>query len=378
MNLVKQIMDQFSGSALGQLGSLLGTDAETTERAATAAVPSLLSVLSGLASTDDGARKLSNTLASLDTGGLGNIAQMLGGNSSTVLNKGNSLLSSLLGEGVIASLASALARFGGFNPGIAKNLLAYLAPFVVGKVANQWKNQGGTPQALKSLFADQREHIADALPAGFSLADIPGVGEVKKAAYNTVRTATPEPAATSSPAMWLIPLAIALLGGYFLWQFLSRPGANQVAADRTQATADDVRRTTVDTQTTTADEVRAMKPVVPDGIDIPSIAGVRDELGGMFKSLDTTFTDIRDAASAERAMPALRELNTKIDSMNQTLSRLPDAGRETLRPVIEEQVNAVAEKARAASAIEGIGPEIKALIQEILAKLTRWISPENR
>jgi hypothetical protein len=98
----------------------------------------------------------------------------------------------------------------------------------------------------------------------------------------------------------------------------------------------------------------------------------------MFKSLDTAFTDIRDAASAERAMPTLRELNTKIDSMNQTLSRLPEAGRATLRPVIEEQVNAVAEKARAASAIEGIGAEIKALIQEILAKLTRWITPQNR
>ena len=378
MNLVKQILDQFSGSALGQLGSLLGTDAETTERAATAAVPSLLSALSGLASTDDGARKLSNTLESLDTGGLGNIAQMLGGNSSSVLSKGNSLLGSLFGDSMIASLASALARFCGFNSGIVKNLLAYLMPFVLGKVANQWKNQGGTPHALKSLFADQRENIADAVPAGFSLADIPGAGEVKKAAYNTVRKATPEPVATSSPAMWLIPLAIALLGGYFLWQFLSRPGADQVADNRVRTTADDVQDNRRHTARTTADEVRAMKPVVPDGIDIPSITGVRDELGGMFKSLDTTFTDIRDAASAERAMPALRELNTKIDSMNQTLSRLPEAGRATLRPVIEEQVNAVAEKARAASAIEGIGAEIKALIQEILTKLTRWISPENR
>jgi hypothetical protein len=378
MNLVKQILDQFSGSALGQLGSLLGTDAETTERAATAAVPSLLSALSGLASTDDGARKLSNTFENFDTGGLGNIAQMLGGNSSTVLNKGNSLLGSLFGDGVNASLANALGRFCGVNSGIAKNLLAYLAPFVLGKVVNQWKNQGGTPHALKSLFADQRENIADAMPAGFSLADIPGVGEAKTAAYNSVRKSTPEPVATGSPAMWLIPLAIALLGGYFLWQFLSRPGVEQAADNRVRTTADDVRTTVDQTARTTADEVRAMKPVVPDGIDVPSITSVRDELGGMFKSLDTAFTDIRDAASAERAMPTLRELNTKIDSMNQTLSRLPEAGRATLRPVIEEQVNAVAEKARAASAIEGIGAEIKALIQEILAKLTRWITPQNR
>jgi hypothetical protein len=379
MNLVKQIMDQLSGGALGQLSSLLGTDAETTERAATAAVPSLLSALSGLASTDDGARKLSNTLEGIDTGGLGNITQMLsGGTSSSVLSRGSSLLGSLFGDSLSSGLAGAISRYCGLSPTMVKNLLAYLTPFVLGKVATQWKNQGGTSHALKSLFADQRENIADAVPAGFSLADIPGMGEAKQAAYNTVRKATPEPVASGSPAMWLIPLAIALLGGYFLWQFLSRPGGEPAVADRARTTADDARTTTDQAARTTADEVRAMKPVVPDSMGAPSITGVRDALSDMFRSLDTTFTDIRDAASAERAMPALRELNTKIDTMDQTLSRLPEAARTTLRPVIEEQVNSVAEKARAASEIEGIGAEIKALIQEILAKLTRWITPENR
>jgi hypothetical protein len=67
MNLVKQIMDQLSGGALGQLSSLLGTDEETTERATTAVVPSLLSVLGRMASTDDGARNLSSTLGGFDT-----------------------------------------------------------------------------------------------------------------------------------------------------------------------------------------------------------------------------------------------------------------------------------------------------------------------
>jgi hypothetical protein len=262
---------------------------------------------------------------------------------------------------------------------MVKNLLAYLTPFVLGKVATQWKNQGGTPHALKSFFADQRENIADAVPAGFSLADIPSVGEVKKAAYSTVRKPAPEPVATSSPAMWLIPLALALLGGYFLWQYMSRrPGVEQTAANTVRTTADDARTTVDQASRRTAEEVQAMKPVVPDGIDLPNITGVRDELTGMFRSLDTAFTDIRDAASAERAMPALRDLNTKIDAMNQTLTRLPEAGRATLRPVIEEQVRVVSEKARAVSAIEGIGVEIKALIQEILAKLARWIAPQNQ
>ena len=67
MNRVKQILDQLSGDAFGQLGSLLGSDAETTERAATAAAPSLLSALAGIASNESGVKKLTNALGGLDT-----------------------------------------------------------------------------------------------------------------------------------------------------------------------------------------------------------------------------------------------------------------------------------------------------------------------
>jgi hypothetical protein len=36
------------------------------------------------------------------------------------------------------------------------------------------------------------------------------------------------------------------------------------------------------------------------------------------------------------------------------------------------------EKANAASSVEGIGADIKALIQEIVVKITKWISADNR
>lgn len=363
MNLVNQILEQLSGGASQQLGSLIGADAETTERAASAAVPSLLSVLAGMTATDDGTRKLTNALGSIDTSGIGNFAQMLGGNANSLLGKGSSVLGSLLGDSVISGLSSSLSRFTGLNSGIVKSLLGYLTPLVLGKVATQWKNQGGTTQALSSLFAQQRENIASAVPSGFSLADIPSVDDVRKTTYSAARRVAPETVAAASPTRWMAPVAIALalLGGYLLWQLLARPGAQQAAVDRT---------------VTTADETRVMRPELPAEIDVPALPSVRDELGGFFKSMDTTFTDIRDAASAERAMPALRDLNTKIDSMNQMLARLPEASRVTLRPVLEEQVKAVTEKATAVSAIEGIGTQIKSLIQEILAKLAKWISPD--
>jgi hypothetical protein len=315
-----------------------------------------------MAATDDGARKLTNTLGSLDTSALGNIANMLGGNSSSLLSKGTSLLGSLFGDSMTSALASTLSRITGLNSGIVKSLLGYLMPLVLGKVATQWKNQGGTSQALKSLFADQRDNIANAVPAGFSLADIPDASEIRKPTYSTAHTKEREPVAARSPLSWLVPAALALLGGFFLWQFLSRPRANPPVADRAVPAVD---------------EVEVMKPILPD-VDVPSLASVRDDLDGLFKSLDTTFTDIRDASSAERAMPALRELNTKIDSMNQLLSRLPEANRTMLRPALEDQVKIATEKANAANSIEGIGADFKSLIQEIVAKITKWITTDNR
>jgi hypothetical protein len=157
-------------------------------------------------------------------------------------------------------------------------------------------------------------------------------------------------------------LAAALLGGFFLWQFLSRPREAQVA-DRDVAT--------------TTEQTTVMKPVVPDAVDVPDITVVRDDIGSLFKSLDTTLTDIRDPASAEQAMPALKDLNAKIDAMNRVYSRLPEASRTTLRPVMEEQAKIAAEKANAANSMDGIGAEIKALLQEIIGKLRKWISADR-
>lgn len=363
MNLVKQIMDQLSGDALGQLGSLLGTDAETTKRATGAAVPSLLSALSGMMSHEDSAKKLTNVLGGLDTSSLGDVAQMLGGNTSSLLNKGTSMLGSLFGDSMVSGIASAISRFSGLNASAVKSLLAFLAPLVLGKVATQWKNQGGTNQALKSLFADQQENITQAAPAGFSLSDIAGLVGMKEPAYKTRRPTEIERPAARSLASWLVPLAIALVGGFFLWQFLSRPRADQAA---------------VKTPAKTAEQVVVMKPALPEVTDVPELARVRDDLGGLFKSLDTGFSDIRDAASAERAMPALKDLNGKIDAMNLILSRLPKASADAVRPMMMEQLKVATEKANAASSVPGIGAEIKSLIQEIVTKITKWISADNK
>lgn len=358
MNLVKQITDQLSGGVLNQLGSLLGTDSATTERAATAAVPSLLAALAKMSSSDDGARKLSNALGGFDSNAFSNIGNALTDNASSFLGKGTFLLGSLFGDSMVSGLASMLGRLTGVNSGITKNLLGYLLPVVLAKVAGPWKQQGGTAQALKSLFADQRDSINAAVPAGFSFADIPTAGETRTTEYPSTRKTYAEPVAAKSPAAWLVPSALALLAGLFLWRFLTKPNEVQRTAEKTAQTAK---------------EVTSMKPVAKD-VDLPNVTDVRNNVVDLFKSIDTSFADIKDAASAEHAMPALQELSTKIDTIGQILSRLPAASKTELLPTIEDHVKAVTEKAQAASSIDGASSQFKSLVQLIIDKLSKWIA----
>ena len=116
-----------------------------------------------------------------------------------------------------------------------------------------------------------------------------------------------------------------------------------------------------------------MKPVAKD-VDLPNVTDVRNNVVDLFKSIDTSFADIKDAASAEHAMPALQELSTKIDTIGQILSRLPAAGKTELLPTIEDHVKAVTEKAQAASSIDGASSQFKSLVQLIIDKLSKWIA----
>src|SRR5262245_25097774 len=88
MNLVKQITEQLNDETLGKLSSLLGTDQETAGAAATATVPTLLAGLAGMASRPEGAKKLTDTLSGIDTSSFGNLAQLLGGDTSSLLGRG--------------------------------------------------------------------------------------------------------------------------------------------------------------------------------------------------------------------------------------------------------------------------------------------------
>jgi hypothetical protein len=237
-------------------------------------------------------------------------------------------LGSLFGDGMITGLSNAISRFTGINPGTARSMLAYVLPMILGKVAGQWRSAGGTANALTSLFADQKRNIADAAPAGFSLADIPGwpdAGDVSRAAAHTQHRATERAeAGAGSVANWLLPLAVLLVGGFLLWNFLKPRPENPVASKPAAQT---------EPQSTTV-----LKPVTPEIPALSDVARTTNELKSILTTASADLGTITDVATAEAAMPKLEALKTKLDGIQTSWAKLPESSQPALREVVNEQL----------------------------------------
>src|SRR5262245_693141 len=377
MNLVKLILDMlFSGDVLGKLTAFLGTDEEAAKKATAAAVPTILSSLAGLASTDEGARKLSSTMSNLDPSMLGNLTKMLTGDTQSVAQKGNNLLSSLFGDSLVSSISAAVGRYAGLDSGASKKLMSLIGPAVLGTVAGQWKNQGSGLGALANLLTSQQKNITDALPSGFSLADIPGlpgaestlraVGQSARAAGATAaqsvrRTAESAENATASALKWVGPLACLLLAALALWYFFGR------GADRRNIAQNRPPQPVAGKDVAAA--VTALRPTLPEGPAVPDLAALGKDVGNIFTSATQTLGNVRDAASAHAALPSLAEISGKIDGIRALLDKLPAATQTALGQVVGQKLAPLKEQTAKIMAAPGVSEQVRDELEGITSKL---------
>ena len=136
MNLVGAIQDHLTDAVKGQLFSQLEGDEKQVQSALGAAVPGLLSAFAGLAKGGGKeADQLVNTLGSIDTGILGDLAGMFSEKPDQVQSLGGGLLGNLLAGAVTSKLAGSIAKFSGMNPNTVTKLLGYVTPLVLGVIA---------------------------------------------------------------------------------------------------------------------------------------------------------------------------------------------------------------------------------------------------
>lgn len=359
MNLVDLVQEQLGGNVLTKLAETLGTSPGNTRTATNAAIPTLLSVLGTQASTRDGARSIASAVDSLDNRVLDNLPQSLNGGVGAGLNLGEigtRLFDSLLGGSTLSGLSSVLSRFTGLGNGSMSSLLTMLAPIALGVLKQRTQGMGSDANRLASLFEEQRQNISHAMPAGLSdqLASVPGMRGAAEWARSTAssayqagqtamseagRTARDTAAAGSSALRWALPVLAVLIVAGLLWWWGSRSALQQTA------------------------------PVVPPSLVTDQVTRLTGQLTDFFRSATDTFAGIKDTASAEAAVPKLRELSTTLDTMRVALNQLPGDARAKLVTLVQELGTKLMSTLDSAMAIPAVGDTIKPFVDELRSKL---------
>src|SRR5262249_22921372 len=112
---------------------------------------------------------------------MSDVHSMLSRQPGAVLEEGNNLLTTLFGGGTVSGITNALAGFAGVGSGAVQKLLGYLLPLVLGGIAGRFAGKPLNAQGLTSMLADQKANIANAVPPGLSLGNVPGLQSIKPA-----------------------------------------------------------------------------------------------------------------------------------------------------------------------------------------------------
>ena len=399
-NLVDLVKDQMGGQALGQLGALLGEDNNKTEAAFGAAVPGLLHGLTGAANADGGA-SLFNAVNDADDGLLDNIGGLLtGGNSGNVMNQGSNLLGSLLGNGAMGGLASAVAGLTGIGGKSSSGLMGILTPIILGIIKRKLFGGGGgfaqNAGGLLSMLNGQRNHVEAAMPAGFGnqlqssgfMDQIASLGgNVGDAVGNTVGAAGDAVSNTASSVghaagnavdgvgnavdgvgdaaghaassgggflKKLLPLALLVGLAFLAWNFFK--GKDVAAPDVSGAAS------------SAADSVKAAIPSIDvDGTDIGA------EFGNVFGTATSTVQGITDVDTAKAALPAFEDLTGKVDGLGGLWDKAPEAGRGQLSGMISDNLGTLTPALDKVKEIPGVGDIIGPATGPLMEKLMGFV-----
>jgi len=361
INLVSLIMQVVTPDMIGRIASALGVDRNDTRTAIGAAVPGLLAALSGVAAQPGGAQKLVDA-ARQQTGTLGSFANMIGGaGQSSLIDKGSQILSSLLGGRDQAALAGAVGKYAGLGQNASGSLLGMLAPVVMGTIGQQQGSRSLDGGSIASLLSSQKDNIAAALPSGFAnllggtglLESLGGAARTASgAASQTARVTTSatraigdtaQRVAGAAPAVslnwlyWLIPLLAILAVLIYLFAQPTEQVVQQGA--------------------------HPIPSLMVGGLDL------RKEVTDSITNLRTTLAGITDAASAQAALPKLREATGQIDKVDGVVGQLSAEQRKLLAGLINPMMPTLNQLFDKVLAIPGVAEVLKPTIDALRAKL---------
>ena len=374
-NLVSVAMQFLTPDIIAKIASSLGLDRSIAQKAIGGAVPALFAVLTDVSSTPNGARQLGNVVRQQQFGSLESLKGVMSGtNPQTLAESGTSLLSGLFGNGVMGTLARSVGKFAGVGESSGNSILGVLGPVILGVLGQQQRLGGLDANGLASLLGSQKDHIAASLPSGlndlltsaglFDEAEgklhsgisgasatakrIAGTSEravsgAAQAAYATTNTAT------ARRPYWL--LALAVLGG-LAWYAFGRPSGDTVTA---------MAPATIPPPAVTVG-------AAPTDLTVGGV-NLANQVNSSMGALKSVLPGITDAATAQAALPKLRETTTQLNEIANLATNLNPERKNALAKLIAAAAPAVNQMCDKVLATPGVGDVARPAITELRHKI---------
>lgn len=174
-DLLGMLSQQVSGPVVDQISKQLGTDAKTTQSAVNAALPMLLGAISRNAASPQGAQALDKALNKHDGSVLNDLLGAVASQDRTT--DGAKILGHVLGNKQ-GSVQQGLSQLSGISADNSAQLLAMLAPVVMGALGQTKRSNGFGADDLAALLGGQRQSFDGPLGSLVGLLDMDGDGSI--------------------------------------------------------------------------------------------------------------------------------------------------------------------------------------------------------
>lgn len=154
-SVLDAVREQLGPDTIQQLSGALGSDPATTSNAIAVALPALLGGLANNAARPEGAAALDNALDQHDGSILGSLGSMLGGGAGggALSGIGGAILGHIFG-GHRGSVEEGVGKASGLNAAQVAQLMATLAPIVMGVLGHMKKTKGLDANRLPDVLND--------------------------------------------------------------------------------------------------------------------------------------------------------------------------------------------------------------------------------
>jgi outer membrane protein OmpA-like peptidoglycan-associated protein len=218
-------------TGIADVAGRLGESESSTKKGLETTVFALLGGLLHKANEPGAMRQVIDLASSVPADTAKNVTSALDPANSTILSTGKRLVSLVFGPGE-SKVADAISSTAGLKPGTIGTLLAGGGSLLLATLGKRVRDEGLTATGLTGLLQNESSTIQRALPAGLTdiFRGVPAVGServtVERKSVDPVVAERVIKEKSSNPWLWLIPLALLLLG--LLWYFMRGRSPNRV------------------------------------------------------------------------------------------------------------------------------------------------------